>query len=170
MFLLVAVSLVGSRSCVRGFGSAPAFGEWLSGVWLSSLSLVFVCLYFGPVSWCSISGTCTSSGVWFEYCSYWCVGFVSYRRSLLFLCFRKELALVLKARIRMEIGLASRIVGAVSPMMVAYLGVHPSQWCSGLGCFTRMYPFLLMQVLYLVDRTASSATHFFEGFGVSVCS
>lgn len=49
MFLLVAVSLVGSRSCVRGFGSAPVFEEWLSGVgfpdslWSLSASLSVLC-------------------------------------------------------------------------------------------------------------------------------
>jgi len=72
-----------------------------------------------PVSWFEYW---SSSGVW--------LCFLPTESSSL--CFSKELTLVLRVRIRVESGLASRVVGAVSSSVVAYFGVHPFQWCSGL--------------------------------------
>lgn len=81
-------------------------------------------------------------------------------RAFSFSAFRKELALVFRVRICVVTVLALRVVGAVSPSMVAYLGVHPSQWYIGLDCFARMSLFLLCAGTLPVDMTASSATHF----------
>lgn len=78
-------------------------------------------------------GLCASPGVWVRvliFIGVWAL--VPTVRVFFLSASSKELALVLRVRIREGSGLASPVFGAVSFSVVAYFGVHLSRWCSGL--------------------------------------